>query len=143
MVIKLKELLTKTNSESGMADIFVILVVGCLLTISSWFLSNLAMHSQVVNAHTQKFKEEYQIEGLLVEAIQLIKDKGHAFQEKAITSSYNPIYIFSVEDGVLTISKLEGRGKNVSPLAEVAFSWQEDGLKIDRVETRYNLSYSK
>lgn len=126
-----------------MADIFVILAVGFLLTISSWFLSNVALHYQVVDAHIDKFEEEYQIEGVLVEAIQLLKDKGNAFQGDAIPSSYNPIYIFSVGEVNLTINKIEDRGKNISPLAEVAFRWEEDGLKIDRVETKYNLSYSK
>lgn len=139
----MKELLTKTNSESGMADIFVILAVGFLLTISSWFLSNVALHYQVVDAHIDKFEEEYQIEGVLVEAIQLLKDKGNTFQGDAIPSSYNPIYIFSVGEVNLTINKIEDRGKNIPPLAEVAFRWEEDGLKIDRVETKYNLSYSK
>ena len=126
-----------------MADIFVILAVGFLLTISSWFLSNVALHYQVVDAHIDKFEEEYQIEGVLVEAIQLLKDKGNAFQGDAIPSSYNPIYIFSVGEVNLTINKIEDGGKNISPLAEVAFRWEEDGLKIDRVETTYNLSYSK
>ncbi len=126
-----------------MADIFVILAVGFLLIISSWFLSNVVLHYQVVDAHIDKFEEEYQIEGVLVEAIQLLKDKGNAFQGDAIPSSYNPIYIFSVGEVNLTINKIEDRGKNISPLAEVAFRWEEDGLKIDRVETKYNLSYSK
>ena len=74
-----KKLQTEVSSESGMIDIFILIVVGFLLIISSWFLGNVFLHYQVVDAHIEKFKEEYKIEGALVEAIQLLKDKGSTF----------------------------------------------------------------
>lgn len=147
-----KKLQTEVSSESGMIDIFILIVVGFLLIISSWFLSNVFLHYQVVNAHVKKFKEEYQIEGLLVEAIQLLKNG--AFQENHenyISSSFNSSFCFSIKEDKLIISKekeeeeeeKEKEEKNMLPVAEVTFTWEENELKINRIETRYNLPYSK
>lgn len=146
-----KKLQTEVSSESGMIDIFILIVVGFLLIISSWFLGNVFLHYQVVDAHIEKFKEEYKIEGALVEAIQLLKDKGSTFQGDNIPSSYSSLFYFSVEEGKLIISKkIEGQEKeeekeeeNMLPVAEVTFTWEENELKINRIETRYNLPYSK
>jgi hypothetical protein len=142
-----KKLQTEVSSESGMIDIFILVVVSFLLIISSWFLGNVLLHYQVVDAHIEKFKEEYKIEGALVEAIQLLKDKGSAFQGDNIPSSYSSLFYFSVEEGKLIISKkIEGQEKeeeNMLPVAEVTFTWEENELKINRIETRYNLPYSK
>ncbi len=142
-----KKLQTEVSSESGMIDIFILIVVGFLLIISSWFLGNVFLHYQVVDAHIEKFKEEYKIEGALVEAIQLLKDKGSTFQGNNIPSSYSSLFYFSVEEGKLIISKkIEGQEKeeeNMLPVAEVTFTWEENELKINRIETRYNLPYSK
>ena len=142
-----KKLQTEVSSESGMIDIFILVVVSFLLIISSWFLGNVFLHYQVVDAHIEKFKEEYKIEGALVEAIQLLKDKGSTFQGDNIPSSYSSLFYFSVEEGKLIISKkIEGQEKeeeNMLPVAEVTFTWEENELKINRIETRYNLPYSK
>ena len=142
-----KRLQAEVSSESGMVDIFILVVVSFLLIISSWFLGNVLLHYQVVDAHIEKFKEEYKIEGALVEAIQLLKDKGSAFQGDNIPSSYSSLFYFSVEEGKLIISKkIEGQEKeeeNMLPVAEVTFTWEENELKINRIETRYNLPYSK
>ena len=153
-----KKLQTEVSSESGMIDIFILIVVGFLLIISSWFLSNVFLHYQVVNAHVKKFKEEYQIEGLLVEAIQLLKDKGSTFQEEnededeneneneGIPSSFNSLFRFSIKEDKLIISKKKEEEKEeekMLPVAEVTFTWEENELKINRIETRYNLPYSK
>ena len=142
-----KKLQTEVSSESGMIDIFILIVVGFLLIISSWFLGNVFLHYQVVDAHIEKFNEEYKIEGALVEAIQLLKDKGSTFQGDNIPSSYSSLFYFSVEEGKLIISKkIEGQEKeeeNMLPVAEVTFTWEENELKINRIETRYNLPYSK
>ena len=149
-----KKLQTEVSSESGMIDIFILIVVGFLLIISSWFLSNVFLHYQVVNAHVKKFKEEYQIEGLLVEAIQLLKDKGSTFQDEDededededIPSSFNSLFRFSIKEDKLIISKKKEEEKeeeNMLPVAEVTFTWEENELKINRIETRYNLPYSK
>ncbi len=142
-----KKLQTEVSSESGMIDIFILVVVSFLLIISSWFLGNVLLHYQVVDAHIEKFNEEYKIEGALVEAIQLLKDKGSAFQGDNIPSSYSSLFYFSVEEGKLIISKkIEGQEKeeeNMLPVAEVTFTWEENELKINRIETRYNLPYSK
>lgn len=142
-----KKLQTEVSSESGMIDIFILVVVSFLLIISSWFLGNVFLHYQVVDAHIEKFKEEYKIEGALVEAIQLLKDKGSTFQGNNIPSSYSSLFYFSVEEGKLIISKkIEGQEKeeeNMLPVAEVTFTWEENELKINRIETRYNLPYSK
>ncbi|MFY9301733.1 MAG: hypothetical protein WBH59_06120 [Atribacterales bacterium] len=142
-----KKLQTEVSSESGMIDIFILVVVSFLLIISSWFLGNVLLHYQVVDAHIEKFKEEYKIEGALVEAIQLLKDKGSTFQGNNIPSSYSSLFYFSVEEGKLIISKkIEGQEKeeeNMLPVAEVTFTWEENELKINRIETRYNLPYSK
>ncbi len=82
-----------------------------------------------------------------MEAIQLLKDKGSAFQGDNIPSSYSSLFYFSVEEGKLIISKkIEGQEKeeeNMLPVAEVTFTWEENELKINRIETRYNLPYSK
>ncbi len=138
-----KRLQAEVSSESGMVDIFILVVVSFLLIISSWFLGNVLLHYQVVDAHVEKFKEEYKIEGALVEAIQLLKDKGSAFRGDDIPSSYSSLFCFSVGEGKLIISKIEEQGKNMPPVAEVIFTWEEDELKVDRVETRYNFSYSR
>ncbi|HOA98384.1 MAG TPA: hypothetical protein PKN31_00235 [Candidatus Atribacteria bacterium] len=142
-----KKLQTEVSSESGMIDIFILVVVSFLLIISSWFLGNVLLHYQVVDAHIEKFNEEYKIEGALVEAIQLLKDKGSTFQGDNIPSSYSSLFYFSVEEGKLIISKkIEGQEKeeeNMLPVAEVTFTWEENELKINRIETRYNLPYSK
>lgn len=150
-----KKLQTEVSSESGMIDIFILIVVGFLLIISSWFLGNIFLHYQVVDAHIEKFKEEYKIEGALVEAIQLLKDKGSAFQDEDededededIPSSFNSLFRFSIKEDKLIISKkIEGQEKeeeNMLPVAEVTFTWEENELKINRIETRYNLPYSK
>ncbi|NLY06296.1 hypothetical protein [Candidatus Sordicultor fermentans] len=142
-----KKLQTEVSSESGMIDIFILVVVSFLLIISSWFLGNVLLHYQVEDAHIEKFKEEYKIEGALVEAIQLLKDKGSTFQGDNIPSSYSSLFYFSVEEGKLIISKkIEGQEKeeeNMLPVAEVTFTWEENELKINRIETRYNLPYSK
>ena len=146
-----KKLQTEVSSESGMIDIFILVVVSFLLIISSWFLGNVLLHYQVVDAHIEKFKEEYKIEGALVEAIQLLKDKGSAFQGNNIPSSYSSLFYFSIKEDKLIISKkIEGQEKeeekeeeNMLPVAEVTFTWEENELKINRIETRYNLPYSK
>jgi len=138
-----KELQTMVSSESGMVEILTILVSSLLLVVSSWFLSNVVIHHQIVDAHIKKFKEEYQIEGVLVEAIQLLKGKDSNFQKDDIISLYNPLFCFSITDGKITIDKIEDRGQDVPFWAEVAFTWEGDELKINRVETRYNLPYSR
>jgi len=142
-----KKLQTEVSSESGMIDIFILVVVSFLLIISSWFLGNVLLHYQVVDAHIEKFKEEYKIEGALVEAIQLLKDKGSTFQGNNIPSSYSSLFYFSIKEDKLIISKkIEGQEKeeeNMLPVAEVTFTWEENELKINRIETRYNLPYSK
>jgi len=147
-----KRFQTEVDSEAGMVNIFVLVMVSFLLIASSWLLSDVFLHYQVVNAHIKKFKEEYQIEGLLVEAIQLLKNG--AFQENHenyISSSFNSSFCFSIKENKLIISKekeeeeeeKEKEEKNMLPVAEVTFTWEENELKINRIETRYNLPYSK
>ena len=142
-----KRLQAEVSSESGMVDIFILVVVSFLLIISSWFLGNVFLHYQVVDAHIKKFKEEYQIEGVLVEAIQLLKngafqenDKNH---ENYIRSSFNSLFRFSIKEDKLIISKKIEEEEDMLTVAEVAFTWEGDELKINRVETRYNLPYSR
>ncbi|HOQ67354.1 MAG TPA: hypothetical protein PKU87_01840 [Candidatus Atribacteria bacterium] len=144
-----KRLQAEVSSESGMVDIFILVVVSFLLIISSWFLGNVFLHYQVVDAHIKKFKEEYQIEGVLVEAIQLLKngafqenDKNDKNHENYIRSSFNSLFRFSIKEDKLIISK-KIEEEDMLTVAEVAFTWEGDELKINRVETRYNLPYSR
>ncbi len=148
-----KRLQAEVSSESGMVDIFILVVVSFLLIISSWFLGNVFLHYQVVDAHIKKFKEEYQIEGVLVEAIQLLKngafqendknDKNDKNHENYIRSSFNSLFRFSIKEDKLIISKKIEEEEDMLTVAEVAFTWEGDELKINRVETRYNLPYSR
>ena len=148
-----KRLQAEVSSESGMIDIFILVVVSFLLIISSWFLGNVFLHYQVVDAHIKKFKEEYQIEGVLVEAIQLLKngafqendknDKNDKNHENYIRSSFNSLFRFSIKEDKLIISKKIEEEEDMLTVAEVAFTWEGDELKINRVETRYNLPYSR
>ena len=52
-----KRLQAEVSSESGMVDIFILVVVSFLLIISSWFLGNVFLHYQVVDAHIKSLKK--------------------------------------------------------------------------------------
>ena len=76
----------------------------------------------------------------------LVEDEDED-EDEDIPSSFNSLFRFSIEEGKLIISKkIEGQEKeeeNMLPVAEVTFTWEENELKINRIETRYNLPYSK
>lgn len=114
--------------EAGDIGIFVcFLVLVVAISIPLLFRETL-IHKRIVEAYIRGYQEEYEIEGVLTEAIALLEEKGEGFVAENIPSSFAPSYKFTLASGTITLTK---DGKVV---LRATIQWQDGKLSVVSAE---------
>ncbi|MDK2896594.1 MAG: hypothetical protein PWP04_714 [Candidatus Atribacteria bacterium] len=122
--------------ETGFVELLLVSLVGVVLLISLALIREVILHRRVVDAHVEKVKTEYQTEGVLVEAISYLEKQKPDFEGEK-SSTFAPDFSFIVGDEKITVMQ------NGRSLLEAQFTWEENKIKITKVESWYNLPYSR
>lgn len=87
------------GSVALVACIFVLFVSAFVFA----FFTKAILHSRLIRSHIEEYRREYEREGVLVEAITLLEEKGREFVAKDIPSRFAPSYTFTIAGDTITV----------------------------------------
>lgn len=94
-------------------------------------------HYRLLRAHLGKIKEEYELEGVLWEAITFLESQGKGLERENLELSFSPLYRVSVNRDTIAISK-----DGVTFLV-AKFQWQNKEVKLVQVENLFVQPYAR
>ncbi|MGQ9747120.1 MAG: hypothetical protein ACUVQZ_05060 [Candidatus Caldatribacteriaceae bacterium] len=109
-----------------------------LLLLLFVFLSGMfTAHYRFLETHIRKVKEEYELEGVLWEAITLLESQGKGFERENLELSFSPFYRVSITRDTITVSK-EG-----ITFLRAQFRWQGEEIELIQVEDLFVQPYTR
>lgn len=112
-----------------MACIFVLFVTSFLVP----FLSEVALHGRVVASYIEECRREYEREGVLVEAVTLLEEKGKGFTEEDIPSVFAPSYTFTISSDTITVKPKRG----TTVVLQARIRWEGDRVVVVAAENEF------
>ncbi|MGC8778502.1 MAG: hypothetical protein ACP5Q4_07460 [Candidatus Caldatribacteriaceae bacterium] len=125
------------KSEEGFLEAAIISIVGLSLVLSAILGGWIRSHGQFLQAHVEKIKEEYEIEGVFQETIDTIEAGGPGFEAENLASSFVPLYKVSIKSDTITITK------NGVLLLEARFQWEDGKVKPIWAENPFVKPYAR
>lgn len=121
------------GSVALMACVFVFFVGAFVFS----FFVKAILHNRFVRAHIEECRKEYEREGVLVEAIALLEERGKGFTAKDVPSLFAPSYTFTIADGTITVK---------TPRLEVLrawIRWEGDRVVVVAAENEFVRPFSQ
>ncbi|MGQ9622601.1 MAG: hypothetical protein ACUVTO_04055 [Candidatus Caldatribacteriaceae bacterium] len=94
--------------EQGNAGLFLCVligIIGMLTPLVFIALDGALTHARFVEAYLQGFQREYEVEGVLTEAVVLLEGKGRGYTTTNANSSFSPSYTFTITSDTITLTK--------------------------------------
>jgi len=96
------------KKEQGSAGLFLCVLIGIIgmLTLLMFIVFNgVLTHTRFVEACLREFQREYEMEGVLTEAVVLLEEKGRGYTTTNASSSFSPSYTFTITSDTITLTK--------------------------------------
>lgn len=94
-------------------------------------------HYRFLGTHIRKVKEEYELEGMLWEAITFLESQGRGFEGENLELSFSPVYRVSITRDTITVSK------DGVTFLRAQFRWQDGEVKLIQVESLFVQPYTR
>lgn len=104
----LRCLKSKRREEQGSTGLFLCAFIGIIgvIALLMFILSEgVLTHARLVEAYFREFQREYEMEGVLAEAVVLLEEKGRGYTTTNAGSSFSPSYAFTITSDTITLTK--------------------------------------
>lgn len=119
------------GSVALLACIFILFVSAFILS----FLVGAVLHNRFIASHIEECRREYEREGVLVEAISLLEEKGKGFVVKDAPSVFAPSYTFTIVGDTITVKALK------SEVLRAQIRWEGNRVVVILVENAFVRSF--
>lgn len=128
---------TLHDRERGSVALIACIFVFFFGAFVSLFFVRAILHSRFVRAHIEECRKEYEREGVLIEAIAFLEEKGKGFTAKDVPSSFVSSYTFTITGDTITIrtTKLE--------VLRARIRWEGDRITVVAVENEFVRPFSQ
>lgn len=128
---------TLRNRERGSVAIIACIFVFFVSTFVSFFFAKAILHNRFVKAHIEECRKEYEREGVLVEAMALLEEKGKGFTARDVPSLFAPSYTFTIADDTITVKTLK------SEVLQARVRWEGDRVIVVAAENEFVRPFSQ
>uniref|UniRef100_A0A7V4TVU8 Type II secretion system protein n=2 Tax=Candidatus Caldatribacterium saccharofermentans TaxID=1454753 RepID=A0A7V4TVU8_9BACT len=97
----------------------------------------IALHIRTINAYLREYQEEYTREGVLIEAVTLLEEKGEGFVVANLPSSFAPSYAFTITSDTITLTK------NGEVVLQAGIRWEGKELSVVYAENNFIRPFSR
>ncbi len=136
MSFRLYESTSRDRTRGSVALVACIFIAFVASFIAPFFVRAI-LYNRTVTSYTEEFRREYEREGVLVEAIALLEERGRGFAARDISSVFAPSYTFTIADGTIRIR---------TPKSEVLrawIRWEGDKVVVVAVENEFVRPFSQ
>lgn len=128
---------TLRDRERGSVALIACIFVFFLGAFISFFFVRAMLHNRFIRAYIEEYRKEYEREGVLVEAIALLEEKGKGFTAKDVPSSFAPSYTFTIANDTITIRTTK------SEVLRAWVQWEGDRVAVVAAENEFVRPFSQ
>jgi hypothetical protein len=128
---------TSKGEEKGSIELAVCIMITAAAIVVILLSQEITFHVRTINAYLREYQEEYTREGVLIEAVALLEEKGEGFVATDLPSSFAPSYAFTITSDTITLTK------DREVVLRAGIRWEGKKLFVVYVENNFVRPFSQ